>query len=291
MLKQSRPARAMRATGIGTVVCGAIGFACAAWASQSPRAIAASSNPGRFVDATLRIDVGESKGQNIRIINPLGRSFEIADDAAPAPWRASLTASDANDGALALSGSVRQGDVVIARPLMVVRPNTPFSMSIDGAAGTPSFHLEGTVALVDHEPSAGAEPAPVPAVKASADGDVTYRSMSPPEYPEAAVKSRAEAEVFVKVAVASDGSVTAARVDHVKSAAAPAAVAALGASAVTAIKAWRFNPARSGGRPVASDVTVPIVFSLGGDVEAAPQAEGEVGMLDAIRVSHDGAAG
>lgn len=184
MLKQSRPARAMRATGLALVAGGAVVFACAAWASQPPRAGTARSDAGR--------------------------------------------------------------------------------------------QAEGALALADARPSV------------DVDIDASYRSLSPPEYPAEALKRRVEAEVFVKVSIASDGSVAAAQVDHVKPDATSEAAAALGASAVAAVKTWRFNPAQSSGRPVASDVIVPITFSLHGNPDAAQEpAPAGRGVLDVIHVSHE----
>lgn len=51
----------------------------------------------------------------------------------------------------------------------------------------------------------------------------------------------------------------AARIDHVEP---PASAAALGAAALAAVKTWRFDPARAGGRAVASETMVPIGFFL-----------------------------
>ncbi len=76
----------------------------------------------------------------------------------------------------------------------------------------------------------------------------------PPVYPKAARRKGIEGTVLVEVLVGRDGLVEKARV--VKS------VRGLDKAALAAARRWVFDPARSGDKPVAARVTVPIEFKL-----------------------------
>ena len=89
------------------------------------------------------------------------------------------------------------------------------------------------------------------------DPPVPIQQVSP-EYPEFAKKSGIEGQVVVEVAVMKDGSVGA--VNVVKSL--MAGPGGLDEAAKEAVKQWKFQPAQSGGKPVACWVTFPISFSL-----------------------------
>jgi protein TonB len=80
-----------------------------------------------------------------------------------------------------------------------------------------------------------------------------------PTYPAAARQANAEGTTMLRVHIAEDG-----RVDEVqvqRSAGHPA----LDAAAETAVRQWRFEPARSGTTAVAMWVVVPFEFHLRGD--------------------------
>jgi TonB family protein len=112
-----------------------------------------------------------------------------------------------------------------------------------------------------------------------ADHDASYASMKPPHYPEEAVKNKIEGTVWVKVAIAADGSVQSADVYRVE----PETAASLGVAAVQAVKSWTFNPAMKYGYPVAGNVLVPIEFSLDrhGVATMTPKT-GDTPVLDTI---------
>jgi protein TonB len=80
-----------------------------------------------------------------------------------------------------------------------------------------------------------------------------------PAYPAAARQASAQGTTMLRVHIAEDG-----RVDDVqvqRSAGHPA----LDAAAMTAVRQWQFEPARSGRTAVAMWVVVPFEFQLGGD--------------------------
>jgi protein TonB len=77
-----------------------------------------------------------------------------------------------------------------------------------------------------------------------------------PRYPAAARRRGIEGEVLVEVRVGADGAP--AGVEILRS----SGSALLDAAAVEALERWRFEPARSGGRPVAGTVEIPVTFKL-----------------------------
>lgn len=268
MLKHPRPARATRYAGLSLVAAVSLAFAWTAWASQSPRPQLAASAGGQ-VDATLRLDVDGAHGKPVRIVHPLGSAFEVADDA----WRTTFVATATAGGDIALATTVRNGERVVAAPSIVAKAGEPFSVAV-GDAGHESFRVEGTLALA----------APVHASIGNAaeaeDVEAGYRAVKPPIYPAGAIRDRAEGLVVVRATIGKDGSVRAASVDH---AVPERAAATFGAAAVDAVKAWTFDPARSGGAAVESEMLVPIRFSLHDNAEAEDAAAGP-GTLDTITV-------
>lgn len=75
-----------------------------------------------------------------------------------------------------------------------------------------------------------------------------------PRYPEDARRGGVEGSVMVAVLVGADGLVH--RTQVLKS------IPGLDAAAVAAVSKWRFRPAMSGGRPIATWVTLPVRFTL-----------------------------
>jgi protein TonB len=75
-----------------------------------------------------------------------------------------------------------------------------------------------------------------------------------PEYPVSARESKIEGTVMVQTLVGRDGLVHDTKI--VKS------IAALDSAAVASVRQWRFKPAMSGGKPVATWVAVPVKFTL-----------------------------
>ncbi len=79
-----------------------------------------------------------------------------------------------------------------------------------------------------------------------------------PIYPEFAKRSGIEGEVFLKVEVFEDGSVGAIKV--LKSL--MSGPGGLDEAAIKAVRQWEFEPAKSGGQPIAVWVTFSVTFSL-----------------------------
>ena len=83
-----------------------------------------------------------------------------------------------------------------------------------------------------------------------------YRSNPPPEYPPEARERHQEGVVLLDVDVGADG--RPAQVGVKQSSGFPS----LDRAALTAVRRWTFEPARTAGLPVASRVEIPIRFDL-----------------------------
>jgi protein TonB len=83
-----------------------------------------------------------------------------------------------------------------------------------------------------------------------------YRVNPAPEYPIASRRRREEGVVMVKVTVEPNGAPSAISI------ATSSGHPLLDAAALDAVRRWTFDPARAGGVPVSSLVTVPLRFSL-----------------------------
>jgi len=110
---------------------------------------------------------------------------------------------------------------------------------------------------------AATPPAASPETGAATRGTTTVALDSPPvpvsspapAYPRAALRRGESGEALLRVHVGTDGVPFA--VDLVRS----SGSRLLDRAATDAVRRWRFNPAMSGGRPVAAPVQVPIAFN------------------------------
>ena len=103
-------------------------------------------------------------------------------------------------------------------------------------------------------PIEAAPPKPTPIVPPSFGAD--YLQNPAPTYPAASRRLQEEGKVLLRVFVSAAG--TPDRVEIERS----SGSSRLDAAAQTAVRAWRFVPARQGGQPVPAWVIVPIQFSL-----------------------------
>jgi TonB family protein len=78
-----------------------------------------------------------------------------------------------------------------------------------------------------------------------------------PEYPDSAIRRRVAGTVKVRVLVSESGQVLEAEIIS-----SPDPMGALDRAALSAVRAWKFDPARRDGRPVQMYYVVPLVFKL-----------------------------
>jgi len=86
--------------------------------------------------------------------------------------------------------------------------------------------------------------------------NAAYLNNPPPVYPQAAKRQNIEGEVLLKVEVSAEGN--AGNVSIAKSSGSNL----LDSAAVSAVKKWKFIPAKQGGNTVVASVVVPIVFRM-----------------------------
>jgi len=101
-----------------------------------------------------------------------------------------------------------------------------------------------------------APPAPAPVAVTPPRSDAAYLNNPRPAYPLAARRRGDQGTVLIRVLVTADG--MAASVSLEKTSGHPS----LDEAALTAVKSWRFVPARQGGQAIESPYVVPVVFKL-----------------------------
>ncbi len=145
---------------------------------------------------------------------------------------------------------IPSGDIVPApTPPAIVGP-APRMEAIAPEAEKKSAAMD---ALPTAPPSA--PPAP-PARLTPPSFDAGYLRNPPPRYPAAARRNGEEGIVALRVVVTPEGAPAKVELDR------SSGSAALDSAAITAVKAWRFKPARRGEEAVEATVIVPVVFRL-----------------------------
>jgi len=287
MLKQSRPTRARRIAGLALVALLGLGGTYAAWATQaapSPHAAAASASGTQWA---VHLDIANggstlSSSSDMQIIAREGEPTEVRYGTDDDRRRVVVTVTTADAGMADVQFELYRRDKLESKPRLRVRDGEPAQIKVgkDGgaASGFDGFDLHVTVRRASLE-----RPTQRTAVeKMRGDTDASYGSMTPPHYPNDAIKNKVQGRVWIKATIGADGTVRVASVERVE----PESAAALGDSAVEAVKSWKFNPAMSKGYPVEGDVLIPIDFDLD-DHHAAvtpPQHDARP-VLDALTVS------
>ena len=257
MLKQGRPSRAMHALGVILVAAFGCGGGYAAWAAQAPR-VGGSPDPGaEQVDAHLSVALGDSAVSNLRLVARLGEVFSVDSGSDAGAWHGDFVATRDPKGVALVATFTRDGRVV-AQPSLVVAEGEPSFIEI-GERGSPDYlRLDSTLFLHPADWRISAQSA----TTRPASEDVTFRMMFPPTYPLAAIAARQRGHLDLRVDVDEHGQprdVAVAKADP------PEAEAALGESAIAAVRKWSFNPALVDGRAVASTIFVPIDYRFGDD--------------------------
>ena len=247
MIQHPVPQRWRRLAGSALGLSLSIGVACAAWAAQPARiqlaagAVAGTATSNTTATHEVKFSIvadGEQANPVLRFAE--GESFGIAVGI----WEADFEYSRESATKGKISAKLRKNGVEVSRPLLVFNNDRPFAIEniMDGA----SFRLEGVVTPI------------TTAVNTVASEDTSYRQLSPPRYPAAALRRGESGMVVVRVKVDTDGT----PIDvHVHSATLPGVFEE---ASLEAVRSWKFNPAHASGAPIVGEVLVPICFALDG---------------------------
>jgi protein TonB len=146
---------------------------------------------------------------------------------------------------------------VIPKQVEIAKDEAPPSMATSDTAGVAG----GTGDVLGGIGTGAAPPPPPPAATASrikVGGDVQSASLVKqvtPEYPGIAKTAHVSGTVTLHAIISKDGSIE--KLEYVSG------PPLLMASAMTAVKEWRYRPTMLNGQPVEVDTTVQVVFSLG----------------------------
>lgn len=256
-LKQGRPSRAFRAFGIILVAAFGCGGGYAAWAAQSPRPGGTPNAGGEQVDAHLSVALGSSAVSNLRLVARLGEVFSVDSGSGADAWHADFVATRAPKGIALVATFTRDGHVV-TEPSIVVEEGRPSSIEIGATGSSDYLRFDTTLYLHPADWRISAQSGET----REASEDVTFRRMYPPTYPPEAIAAHQEGHLDLRVEVDEQGrpqDIAVAQADP------PESEAALGESAIAAVRQWSFNPALVDGRAVATTIHVPIDYRLSDD--------------------------
>jgi protein TonB len=130
-------------------------------------------------------------------------------------------------------------------------PRRP-SVSLTAPAPPP----EGPASDTDSDQAPPVASAPAPAARATTSASPRYKNNPEPPYPVLARRRRQEGVVLLLVRVDAAGMPESVAVQT------SSGFASLDDAAVAAVKSWEFEPGQQDGRPVPSQVEVPIRFQL-----------------------------
>ena len=137
----------------------------------------------------------------------------------------------------------------------------PAAVVVPTLTATPASVAGPSAPVVAPAPNRALEEKNVPGDERAGVGRFTislpeYRSNPAPIYPDSARRKRQEGVVWLMVEVGEHGETRAVAVQQ------SSGHTALDEAAVTAVRGWKFAPARQGERPVAARVEVPVRFRL-----------------------------
>jgi periplasmic protein TonB len=150
-----------------------------------------------------------------------------------------------------------QAPTVIPKQIEISKDEAPPSVAPSDTAGVPggTGDVLGSVGTGVAPPPPPSAPAPE---RIKVGGDVQAASLVKqvtPAYPNIAKTAHVSGTVVLRAIISKDGSIE--KLEYVSG------PALLMASAMTAVREWRYKPTMLNGQPVEVDTTVQVVFSLG----------------------------
>jgi periplasmic protein TonB len=182
-------------------------------------------------------------------------TFLVAPSPPPAPPPPQQTVVKQVRPAKALVVHQMSAPTVIPKTVETLKDEAPPTVTPNDAAGVAG----GTGDVLGGIGTAGPAPPPPPAPKRiTVGGNVQAAALVnkvEPQYPAIAKTAHVSGTVVLHAIIAKDGSV-----EKLQFVSGPAL---LMASAMSAVKEWRYRPTKLNGQPVEVDTTVQVVFSLG----------------------------
>ena len=249
MLKHPLPTRTRRISGIAVLVLLGLGSAYATWASQAPQQAVDVATADVMIDMQVAMGL-EANATTAQVVRASGEPFRMRNTEPGEAWDAELTPRALEDGNFELATTLSHDGKTFASPLIVVRPGEPATVTV-GRPGHEPMLLAVTLSVAGKD------------VQSRTPG---YGSLSPPQYPAAAIEQGVQGVVVVVAQVDEKGIVMSTRIERID----PPTATALGDAAVAAVKEWVFDPAMQGGNAVAGEALVPLRFSIADSGSTAP---------------------
>jgi periplasmic protein TonB len=186
--------------------------------------------------------------------NAMINTFLVAPPPAPPPPPQQAVVKQVQPKTFAVNRMV--APTMIPKQVEIAKDEAPPSVVTSDTAGVPG----GTGDVLGGIGTGVAPPPPPPAAtpnRIKVGGDVQSASLVKqvePEYPGIAKAARVSGTVTLRAIISKDGSIE--KIEYVSG------PPLLMASAMSAVKEWRYRPTMLNGQPVEVDTTVQVVFSL-----------------------------
>jgi len=235
----------------------ATGGAYAAWATQPASADTLKPTQQAYrTDVELTID-GERR--TFALIEKAGSWLGFSGEGRQGRWEAELRWTALGDGQMRVDMKLALAGKAVGAPSLIVRDDHPIAtVDVTSTDGGSRF-----TAALRVTPAASLQPV----------DQVATQSLPAPHYPKAAVEQGIGGQVVLLVDVRADGSVARAVVESSR----PAGV--FDAVSLQAAQQWHFIPELRDGKPVPSQVRVPVTFEM----DADSPGEGPAGAAVAAR--------
>ncbi|MBN8799609.1 MAG: TonB family protein, partial [Stenotrophomonas nitritireducens] len=234
------------------------GLGYAAWAAQ-PAQVRAVAAGAAYYSVKLRLEV-DGQARDFEVREHAGKPFAFSmETPAGHTWTGEFKVEPLDAAHVALSGTLREGRLIITAPRLVVEIDGTARMHARTKDGDSLFKMEAVVAELGMQAGAMAA-VQDPAARARVGVELAdapartpgFADMPPPRYP----PSMNTGEVVLKVDVAADGTATGVVVDR------SSGHADLDEAAMDAARQWKFVPAYKDGKAVAGQVRVPVRFAM-----------------------------
>jgi TonB family protein len=246
MLKKPLPSKARWIAGLVVTTVLSLAGGMAAWAAQPATAL--EPGPGEIlVSLDVRIDGGASQVASAIVVSGESHDFRFANEGET--WLLTVEMTQVGDDGFDMRSEVRRGDTLVGEPrLLFGATGAAIAIGDKNGAGFDGIEI-GLQARSGRDAARPAAAAMMSAV--GIDGPA-------PRYPATAAATGESGTVLLLLSIDAEGRVLRSEVEPEGSTV--AVDSALARSAQAASMQWKLEPAIEDGKPVASQVLVPVRF-------------------------------
>lgn len=257
MLSQPMPSRSLRKAGFLVILTLVGVMTCAVWAAQAPQArqplVVSRGGAGPMIDATVSIGIDKASPP-VQVTVSSGMTYIMhGGDRGKDAWDAELTPRLLDDGLIELAMVIRAEGRMTATPSIVVNPGETATIEIGAPEGMSPLQVSATLAPADE------------AIEVEKDVGVLSKrdeaSLVSARRPLRELDEPFSTTLNVRVRIGMDGRpLSVLSMQGTAAAITSTQIKALEEIVRATVKTWNFQPAMHDGKPVESEVMVPLVF-------------------------------